>query len=96
LILTKTIKDAEYFERVWNDAKQRLEHVELRGFYPESGADELVVKNGSIHIEQTDDSNYYIGILANGEWLSLSIGSESGRAKVRMILIEAGRDDKVI
>jgi hypothetical protein len=52
--------------------------------------DEIVTPCRHFHIEQMNDSTYWVGItLANGDQLSLAVGAKSLRAKGSLVVTEA-------
>ena len=61
-----------------------VKSMELRGIDREFGIDEIVAANATIHIEQMDETWFYIGIQTKDEYLQLGLGSDTGRAKVSL------------
>lgn len=87
------IKEAERFEKEWQRLKKTLKTIELLGFDKEWGGDEIVASNCSVHLEQMDKDNYYLGIRTAREYIQVSIGSDSGRAKIRAVVYDGGKVD---
>lgn len=86
------IKDAEHWEREWGRMRALLKSIELRSFDQECGGDEIVANNAWVHLEQMDETNYYLGIRTETEFIQVSIGSDSGRAKVKAIVYGGGKN----
>jgi len=84
------IREADRWEQEWRRYQKALRHIEIRSFDREYGGDEIVAKNATVHLEQMDDSNYFLGIYVGDEFVQVSIGSDTGRAKVRAVIYGGG------
>jgi hypothetical protein len=82
-------------KRQWSKDPDRIayyEHEKTKGGLP--AIDEMVIHNANVHLEQMDDSHFFLLVDNDEHCWYFSIGSHSGRAKVDACMYNDESEDK--